>query len=222
MKVNVNGITINYEKLGEGAPIVFLHGNGESLKLFRKTAKILASTFTCYLLDSRCHGKSTKHVPLTYDDMALDVIAFIRELDIVQPALFGFSDGGIVGLIIAMKEPQLLSHLIAAGANITPDGLTDNFRKSINLLYRLTHSSKMNLMLTQPQIQSEHLSAIVTPTLLTAGERDIVREKHSRLIEHSIPNCRLTIYKGCTHSSYVTNAKKLTALIMGELMQISN
>ena len=56
--------------------------------------------------------------------MCDDLIQFIKALDIEKPILYGFSDGGIIGILVAIKEPNLLSKLIVSGANITPDVFT--------------------------------------------------------------------------------------------------
>lgn len=80
--------------------------------------------YTVYALDSRCHGKSDNPDKISYNLMAGDTIAFIKKLKISKPILYGFSDGGIVGLLIAIKEPDILSNLIISGANITPDATT--------------------------------------------------------------------------------------------------
>lgn len=129
MLINVNDINLNCEVYGYGKPIILLHGNGETHNIFDKLIYKLEKEYTVYAVDSRCHGKSEYTKLISYDLMAEDVIEFIKKLNIKAPILYGFSDGGITGLLIAIKEPQLLSNLIISGANITPDATTwlDNF-----------------------------------------------------------------------------------------------
>ena len=95
MNVQVNGVILYYEKQGSGPPLVLLHGNGEDGRIFDRTAEVLAPHYTVYTIDSRCHGKSSRNVPLSYDLMAADVLAFSKALKLEKPVICGFSDGGI-------------------------------------------------------------------------------------------------------------------------------
>ena len=87
MTINVNGITLYYEKTGRGEPLILLHGNGEDHTIFDVVSKQLSQKYTVYAIDSRNHGKSEKTAELHYEDMADDVTAFIRELQIERPIL---------------------------------------------------------------------------------------------------------------------------------------
>ena len=123
MKVKVNDVVLNYDVSGTGYPIILLHGNGENYTIFNKLIEKLQEDYTVYAVDSRSHGDSEDTEEVSYDLMAEDIIQFIKELNIENPMLYGFSDGGIVGLLIAIKEPELLSKLIVSGVNINPKGL---------------------------------------------------------------------------------------------------
>ena len=93
MNVQVNGVILYYEKQGSGPPLVLLHGNGEDGRIFDRTAEVLAPHYTVYTIDSRCHGQSSRDVPLSYDLMAADVLAFTKALKLEKPVICGFSDG---------------------------------------------------------------------------------------------------------------------------------
>ena len=127
MHIKVNQIDLFYEKTGQGSPIVLLHGNGEDHTIFDVMTKRLAKDYTVYAIDSRGHGKSDRVAELSYSDMAEDAAAFIRELKLEKPALYGFSDGGIMGLLLAIEYPDMLSKLIVSGANIDPGGIKAGF-----------------------------------------------------------------------------------------------
>ena len=129
MKVKVNDIVLNYDVVGSGYPIILLHGNGENYTIFNKLIDKLKEDYTVYAVDSRCHGESDDTEEVSYNLMAEDIIAFIKELNIENPMLYGFSDGGIVGLLVAIKEPELLSKLIVSGVNINPKGLKNGTEK---------------------------------------------------------------------------------------------
>ena len=213
MYIKVNGIELYYEKTGQGRPIILLHGNGESHSIFDVLIKRLSADYTVYAVDSRDHGKSSKVRLLDYGDMMEDVAGFIRETGIESPILYGFSDGGIIGLLLAIKYPKLLSKLIISGANTRPDGIKDYFIVIVKILYFFSRNRKYKLMLTQPNITDAELNNIVTPTLVLAGSRDLVKEEHTKNIAGNIPGSVLKVLDGENHSSYVIHSGKLYDLI---------
>ena len=104
-----------------------VHGNSEDHTIFDEAIGVLKEHFTCYAIDSRGHGKSSPCRELHYKDMAADMIAFMTELDLTDVAFYGFSDGGIVGLLAAMDSARI-TNLIVSGANISTKGTKLGFR----------------------------------------------------------------------------------------------
>ena len=123
MNINVNDVNLYYEEYGEGKPIILLHGNSETHEIFDKLIDKLKDNYKVYAIDSRCHGKSEDSLVISYKLMRDDIIEFIEKLEINKPILYGFSDGGIIGLLVAIKEPDILSKLIISGANLNPNGM---------------------------------------------------------------------------------------------------
>lgn len=210
----VHDITLYYEKSGQGKPIILLHGNGESHKIFNKLVPMLSDRYTVYAIDSRGHGKSSRVKELDYVLMADDIEAIIRTLKIEKPILYGFSDGGILGLLIASRYPELLSKLIISGANLKPEGIKPKYIRIFRFIYAITRSSKYKLMLTQPMISDEELHKIKVDTLVLAGSDDMIDEEHTRHIAECIPNSTLQIVPGEDHMSYVLDNKKLYQIII--------
>lgn len=209
MLISVNNVKINYESFGQGRPIILLHGNSESHKVFDKLINSLKKDFKVYAVDSRCHGKSENAAQISYELMAQDVIAFIKKLEIEKPILYGFSDGGIVGLLIAIKEPDLLSKLITSGANINPDGLLRSSLIFYKLVYCLSHNKLTKMMVFEPNITVQELAGIKISVHILAGEKDLIRRKHTELIAGSIPNSTLEILTGENHGSYIVHSDKI-------------
>lgn len=209
----VNGIHIYYECYGQGMPIILLHGNGESHKIFDKLIDQLKTRFTVYAIDSRGHGKSTKVKELDYAVMTEDIVAFIQRLKIEKPILYGFSDGGIIGILLAIKYPELLSKLIISGANLYPSGIKTLYLNLFRFIYRMTKNVNYAMMLTQPNIEREELKKIGIPTLVLAGSKDMIKEEHTRLIAEAIPDSILRILEGENHMSYVVHSPKLYEII---------
>ncbi|MBE5995504.1 MAG: alpha/beta hydrolase, partial [Paenibacillaceae bacterium] len=123
MFITVNGIRLHYEVSGKGPAVILVHGNGEDHRIFKETADLLVKDYTVYALDSRGHGKSSGKENISYDKMAKDVAEFIRLLELDRPIYCGFSDGGIIGLVAAVKYPRLFSRMVICGANAYPEGM---------------------------------------------------------------------------------------------------
>jgi pimeloyl-ACP methyl ester carboxylesterase len=129
-------------------------------KIFRRAVRVLSQRFTVYCPDSRDHGKSEKVKTLHYEDMAEDMHAFITALDLHKPVYYGFSDGGIIGLLLASRYPELLSALIVSGASLRPDSTKDLPLRFFRLWSHVGRSDKMRIMLREPDITDEILRAI--------------------------------------------------------------
>ena len=212
MVCSVNGVELYYEVSGRGRPILLVHGNGESHEIFDVVTRDLSKTHQVYAVDSRCHGRSTDTPELHYDDMASDLIAFMKALDLEKPSFYGFSDGGILGLLIAIREPALLGRLIVSGANLWPEGLDDITWQETKLAAE--HGSKLDqLMLREPHIPLAQLETITVPTAILAGEYDVIRREHTELIAAHIPGSVLRILPGEGHETYVIHSKKLFPIL---------
>ena len=213
MKILVNNVNLYYEVYGEGEPIILLHGNSETHEIFDKLIDKLKESYKVYAIDSRCHGKSENPVDISYDIMSNDIIQFIKKLNIENPMLYGFSDGGIVGLLVAIKEPNLLSKLIVSGANVTPDGIKKSDYILSKVMYFFTRNKLFKMMLNEPNITSEELKKINVPTIILAGEKDIIKYQHTKFIADNISNSTLEIIKNEKHGSYVVHCDKLYGII---------
>lgn len=213
MELRLSDIILYYEKTGSGKPLILLHGNGEDHTVFDVLVSELNAHFTVYAIDSRGHGLSSPQNEFHYDVMADDVAAFIDALKLEQPAVYGFSDGGIIGLILAYKYPSYLSSLVISGANITPNGLKWCTRRAFIKEFRKEHHPLIQLMLHEPNITVDNLSKITVPTLVLAGEHDLIRERHTRMIAKHIKNATLKIIPGEDHSSYVVDSVKLLSYL---------
>ena len=209
MIIHVNGIDLWYEQTGTGPPALLLHGNGESHKIFGILTKTLSASYTVYALDSRDHGQSGKSRELDYDIMTEDTVCFIHALNLKKPLLIGFSDGGIIGLMLASRYPELLSKLIVSGASTKPDAIKTGWLRLFKLIYLVTRDKKFRLMLTEPHISAEELKKINVPVLVLAGQNDMIREENTRFIAASIPGAVLDIIEKENHMSYVINSPKL-------------
>lgn len=213
MNINVNDVSLYYEVYGDGAPIILVHGNSETHEIFDVLINKLKDRYKVYAVDSRCHGKSENTEKISYNLMAEDMIQFIKKLKIERPIFYGFSDGGIIGLLIAIKEPQLLSKLIVSGANLNPNGMSKLMLNISKVAYFITRNKMFRMMIKEPNISIEELKKIEIPTYILAGEKDVILKEHTKLIADNIKNSKLEIIEKENHSSYIIHSEKIYNII---------
>ena len=213
MFIKVNDVKLYYEKAGQGHPILLLHGNSEDHTIFTEAAEVLKNHYTCYLVDTRSHGKSSKVKRLHYRDMAQDYMEFIKALSLQNVTYFGFSDGGILGLLIGM-ESNLVDTLIVSGANTYPGAVSDRMAKIMKVIYFVTRSDKFRLMLNEPDISAEDLQKIQCKTFVLAGSEDAVKRENTDFIAANIPNSTQMILEGETHTSHIVHNTKIADIIL--------
>ena len=187
--------------------------NSEDHTIFTEAAEVLKEHYTCYLVDTRSHGKSSKVKQLHYLDMAQDYMEFIRALDLKNVTFFGFSDGGILGLLIGM-EGNLIDTLIVSGANTYPGAVEDRMAKIMKIIHFVTRSDKFRLMLTEPDIRAEDLQKNQCKTFVLAGSRDAVKRENTDFIAANIPNATQMILEGETHTSHIVHNTKIADIIL--------
>lgn len=208
--IDVNGVNIKYYVRGKknGKPIVLLHGNGGSHRSMLTQAKQLARAgYLVYSPDSRGHGANAPLQEYHYADMAEDMSQFIHKLGLKKPAIYGWSDGGIIALMLEMAYPGICSSITASGANLYPD-CGENFECFKQWI--LEHDSPITrMMLSEPDIAPKSLAEIKCPTLITCGSDDVISVEHTKLIADSIPGSELAIFEGEDHGSYIKKSPKM-------------
>lgn len=204
---------IYYDEKGTGRPIVLLHGNGEAHTLFTLLFEALAEDYHVIAPDSPGHGLSAPTLNYSYEPMAREIASFLKA-KLEEPCLIvGFSDGGILSFYLARFIPDLIAGIMPLGANIFPEGLTEEGLREIRENYALTGDPLLRLLLEEPKLTPEDLAKIRIPALVVAGEHDLIAEPHTRLIARSLPNAELLILEGETHASYVAHTDRLAPLI---------
>lgn len=202
-------IQLNYTTAGQGFPLILLHGNGEDHTYFKHQMGPFSEKFRVIALDTRGHGQSPRGTaPFTLEQFAEDLKGFLDGREIRRCHLLGFSDGANIALLFALKYPDYVEKLVLNGADLYPSAVKLSTQAPIVLGWGLLQVIRrfdkkarskwelLDLMTTQPHIRPEALSALAMPTLVAAGDRDMIREKHTRLIAQAIPNSRLTILPG--------------------------
>lgn len=213
MFAEVNGIRLFYEQSGIGRPLILVHGNGENHTIFDEAVEVLKERYTCYAIDSRGHGQSVFSGNLHYQDMADDITAFIEQLQLENVIFYGFSDGGIIGLLAA-EHSSRIRDLIISGANLEPEDMKPWLHRTFSVMNFLHRSDRIGLMLKEPHITDEILGNIKARTLVLAGSKDLVREEVTRHIADAIPHAELRILAGEGHASYIVHNRKIADIIL--------
>lgn len=105
---------LNFKKLGEGKPLLILHGLFGSSDNWGSLGKKFSKNNSVYLIDLRNHGRSPHSNQMTYSDMANDLLELIKDEKIISPTILGHSMGGKVALMFAKNHPEYLDKLIVA------------------------------------------------------------------------------------------------------------
>ena len=203
----INGINMYYETYGSGKPLIFLHGNGGSIYSSRAKIDYFKQFFKVIAIDSRGHGKSvdTTTKMLTYTQMANDIKVLLDSLGIDSANISGQSDGGILGLLIAINYPSKISKLAAFCANLFPgkkaivDEIENIVRDTLRVTKDFNRRRLYSLLEYQPNITEKELKTIKCPVLIMSGDRDVIRLEHSIKIFYNIENSNFFVMPGATH-----------------------
>jgi len=225
--VNANHISIHYQQFGKGDTLLLLHGNSESLQSFSKQIPELEKKFFVIAMDSRGQGYSTKDDrKMSYELMADDVNSFLEALNIKNVNVLGWSDGGNIGLTLAMKHPEKVKKLAVMGANLYNDktSVEEKINKMLlkdrtELIAEKKESNKfriemIDLLLNEPKINPEELKKIQCETLVMAGSKDVIKEAHTKLIAGKIPKSKLVIFEKGTHYEPTENPKRFNQAVI--------
>ncbi|MBY2944664.1 alpha/beta fold hydrolase [Rhizobium leguminosarum] len=230
----VNDIKMYYAEYGKGDPILFIHGGLGNAEVWGHQVADFAKDHLVIVADSRGHGRSTRsQQPFGYDLMTSDYVALLDYLKIDKVTLVGWSDGGIIGIDMAMKHPEKLTRVIAQAANVTTDGVkadvmnNKTFNDYINVAgdyYRklsptpneydafVTQISEM--WATQPAWTAADLGKIAVPITLAIGDHDeAVKLDHTEMMAKDIPGAKLVILKNASHFAMLQDPTGYDAMI---------
>ncbi|MFL2119211.1 alpha/beta fold hydrolase [Marinilactibacillus psychrotolerans] len=203
-------ITLNVEVSGHGPAMLLLHGNGEDHHIFDTIAEKLQQHFTLYAVDSREHGSRTKTgITFNYEDMAEDIHLLINQLGLKEVNIVGFSDGGIIAILLGIRQEAYLNKIASLSPNLSPKDWKKKPLQYLEQKYKESKDPAFYLMLNEPNIDPEALKKIQIPSLITAGENDLFYRSMYRTIENQIPDATLKIIKGHDHSSYIIDTDLL-------------
>ena len=128
-------IALHYTEQGAGVPLILLHGNGEGSSYFVHQIEYFKDRYRVIAIDTRGHGQSPRgEKPFTIRQFAEDLHDFMDERGIDRAHILGFSDGGNIALVFALKYPERVDHLILNGANLDASGVKPSKRACVRVL----------------------------------------------------------------------------------------
>ncbi|MBK7434955.1 MAG: alpha/beta hydrolase [Chitinophagaceae bacterium] len=215
--VKVNGIDMYYEVYGTGTPLVLVHGNGGNIASMSNQIEYFKTKYRVIVADSRAQGRSGDGKGrLTYEQITDDWSAMLQSLKVDSAYFIGWSDGGIVSLLMGIRHPEKVKMMAVMGANLQPDSSavypwavrwvkeTDRFMDSMiakkDTAYNYPLIKKyFDLLGNQPHISLAEVRSIQAPTLVLAGDKDVILEQHTLQIYQNLPKAWLCIFPGGTH-----------------------
>lgn len=226
----INGAKIYYEEYGKGEPLLLIHGNGGSIETMGNQINYFKSKYRVIVADNRGQGKSElKTDSLTFVQITKDTEELVNRLKLDSINIIGWSDGGIVGLQMAISGKTKIKKIVAMGANLRPDttAIYSWASKDLQVMRKMViskikekdTSENWNLMkqisgllADQPNIEVKDLSKIKAKVLVIAGDRDVIRNEHSVEIFENIPKAQLCIMPGETHFAPASSPEVFNAL----------
>ena len=212
---------------GNGPALVLLHGGGDSGEnSFARQLDFFAQNHRIVVPDQVGQGRTPDaDVRLTYGGMMQDTAALLQHLGIEQADIIGFSDGGILALMLAVRHPELVRRVIVSGVNISPEGLqAENLQtlRSIQNPWPRTIDEKLaHLWLTSPteeELSLAMLAKIQQSVLVICGDRDAVTLEHTVAIFHALPRAELCVLPGTHHGTFSSRPEWLNP-ILGAFLQ---
>lgn len=236
--VKANGVELYYVQKGSGPNLILLHGGLGSSNQWAKQFDAFAEHFTVYAFDSRAHGRSTRDErPLGIHLMAEDIVDAMDVLGLASASILGFSDGGNIGLDIALNHPEKLEKLITYGANFSPEGanpeagtapLLGEYVGAMAAEYASISKTEesfeafsaevFNMWGTQPNFTTAQLRSILSPVMVMHGRHEeAILFEHSQLMADSIPNGELFVMETESHFGLWQNAKAFNEAVLAFL-----
>ncbi|HEX8549208.1 MAG TPA: alpha/beta hydrolase [Cytophagaceae bacterium] len=241
----INNDNLYYETYGKGEPLILLHGGLSSIGDFKSIIPVLAKEYKVIALDTRGYGRSANNLDsLSYDLIANDVIKLMDHLGIQKFRALGFSDGGVVGLILAGKYASRTLKVVASGANYLVDGIDDvesikegmkleniktgefwtglkkDYEKLSPQKEKFYHHVQLvrNMWLKDPYITLDTLKNIKGDVFLMYGDKDFVKLDHIVKL-YSVLECKkqLLVVPGGDHFILMSKTEMVAPLIINFL-----
>jgi pimeloyl-ACP methyl ester carboxylesterase len=224
--VDANGVHTYYEVEGSGEPLVLLHGGLCAIETLAGLGAALAERYRVYRPERRGHGRTADvDGPFSYGLFADDTIAFVEALGLDCVHVVGFSDGATVGLLTALRRPDLVRSVVHIGQQANASGILPEFLEVMKLdampqgmlppmlrdLYAavspdgpdhwdvIVDKEWQMIKSGEPDLELSELATVKAPTLVMLGDNDMVTEAHAADMASAIPTSKVVVVPDATH-----------------------
>jgi pimeloyl-ACP methyl ester carboxylesterase len=242
--VDVGGVRTYYEVTGDGEPLILLHGGLCTAETWDAQTAALAAQYRVYVPERFGHGRTADiDGPITYENMAQHTIAFMETLGIESAHLAGWSDGALVGLLVALRRPKLVRKLVFIDQYVTldaapPDLLpflagmtTDQAPPFLVELYGAVSPDgpdhfdvvlgKLRTLWTaETGVDLADLERVSAPTLILAAEDGGMSLEHVADVRRALPSSQLAIVPGTSHGLVLEKPHLANQLILDFLAAV--
>ncbi|HEV2138327.1 MAG TPA: alpha/beta hydrolase [Nitrososphaerales archaeon] len=241
----IRGSQIYYETLGDGEPLLLLHGGLGTVEDFAFQTPELAKRFKVIAFERPGHGRSADNgEPFTFNTMTECTIDFMDSLSLKAANLVGWSDGAAIALMVAIARPDLVRRIVSVGGFFNTGNLSarekdwlksatpESFRKAAPEVVKrydefapdgpahfpIVFEKTVRMWLDEPDIQKEELARISAPTLVMAGDREAIPQEHTLELFRSIRDAQLCIVPESNHFLLSENPVKANRAILEFLL----
>ena len=237
--VDIGGLNTWYDEDGSGDPLVLLHGGLCTNDTWAAQTPVLAERFRVIAPERRGHGHTADVPgPISYAAMTADTVGFLDTVVAGPADLVGWSDGGIVGLMVAVARPDLVQKLVVIGANfdiagvvpeieemfahMAPDGdemamfrgLYEQHSPDGPEHWPVVFAKFVEMTQREPHIAVDDLARITAPTLVVVGDDDMVTLAHSETLYRTIPKSELAVIPGASHAVPMEKPELLNRIVL--------
>ncbi|MBM2809251.1 MAG: Pimeloyl-ACP methyl ester carboxylesterase [Chloroflexi bacterium] len=237
--VDAGNLRTYYEAEGSGDPLVLLHGGLCTIETFSGLTPKLAERYRVYLPERRAHGRTADVAgPITYEIMAHDTIAFLKAVNLSSAHLVGWSDGAVVGLLVALRRPDLVRRLVLIGQAINPEGVPPEVVEMMKLdkmpdmlppmlrdmyaavspdgpeHWEVVVDKVWQMIRTEPNIPLAELEKVSAPTLVIVADHDFPTVEHAKAMQRSLPDSRLEVVPDATHGLPMEKPDVVAGLVL--------
>jgi pimeloyl-ACP methyl ester carboxylesterase len=238
----VNGLQMYYEVQGAPSaahpPLVLLHGGGDTIKTsFGHVLPLLARDREVIAVEQQGYGHTADVAgrPFAFEQSADDTAALLESLHIDPADLFGFSNGGTIALQVAIRHPRFVRKLVVASAFFKREGGDPQFwdifsnpklesmPKELRDAYlevaphpedlQALFDKSVERMRNFKDIPDDAIHGIAAPTLVMAGDADVVRPEHAVELFRLLPHAQVALLPGTDHMAMMTRAEWIVPMV---------
>jgi pimeloyl-ACP methyl ester carboxylesterase len=213
--------------------VLLLHGGlSNSDELLNTIGAALAETYRVVAFDRRGHGRTGDTAgPFHYDDMAAETVCVLEQVVGGSAHLIGWSDGGIVAMLVALSRPDLARRLVLIGSNFHFDGVRPMELEPDSPIIGMMQSAyaerspdgadhfgevaqkSFAMFASEPTMTTDDVARITSPALVLVGDDDMIELSHTCALYESLPAGQLAVIPAASHAVPMEKPAEISRII---------